>query len=45
MSRTATTPEIPAIGQLDREAGGLGRQLAQKLRHAVKRGDLQPGEA
>lgn len=45
MPRTAATPEIPAIGQLDREAGGLGRQLAQKLRQAVKRGDLQPGEA
>jgi len=44
MPRTAKTPEVPAIGQLDREAGGLGRQLAHKLRQAVKRGDLQPGE-
>jgi len=44
MARTAKTPEVPSIGQLDREAGGLGRQLAQKLRLAVKRGDLQPGE-
>lgn len=38
MPRTAKTPEVPAIGQLDREAGGLGRQLAHKLRQAVKRG-------
>ncbi|CAN7316154.1 PLP-dependent aminotransferase family protein [Variovorax sp. LjRoot84] len=44
MARTAKTPEVPSIGQLDRKMGGLGRQLAQKLRQAVKEGDLQPGE-
>ncbi len=43
MPRTAKTPQIPAIGPLDRSAGALGRQLAQKLRDAVKGGGLQPG--
>jgi len=45
MPRTAKTPQIPAIGPLDRSAGALGRQLAQKLRDAVKGGGLQPGES
>ena len=44
MARTAATPEIPSIGELDRTAGALGRQLAQKLRLAIKGGDLRPGE-
>ncbi|MFC4963464.1 PLP-dependent aminotransferase family protein [Alcaligenes sp. GCM10023179] len=44
MSRTAHNPKIPSLGELDRSAGGLGRQLAQKLREAVKNGALKPGE-
>ena len=45
MSRTANTPQIPALGELDRSAGALGRQLAQKLRDAIKSAALQPGES
>lgn len=45
MSRTAHNPKIPSLGELDRSAGGLGRQLAQKLREAVKNGALKPGES
>lgn len=45
MSRTAHNPKIPSLGELDRSAGGLGRQLAQKLREAVKNGALKPSES
>lgn len=45
MSRTAHNPKIPSLGELDRSAGTLGRQLAQKLREAVKNGALKPGES
>ncbi|WP_199264790.1 PLP-dependent aminotransferase family protein [Alcaligenes faecalis] len=45
MSRTAHNPKIPSLGELDRSAGALGRQLAQKLRDAVKNGALKPGES
>jgi len=44
MPRTAKTPQIPSIGELDRGAGALVRQLAQKLRDAVQSGALKPGE-
>lgn len=44
MPRTAKTPHLPSVGELDRNAGTLVRQLAQKLRDAVKGGDLKPGE-
>ncbi|HBO5115151.1 TPA: PLP-dependent aminotransferase family protein [Pseudomonas aeruginosa] len=44
MSRTAKNPQIPSIGQLDRSAGALGRQLTQKLRDAIQSGALKPGE-
>ena len=44
MVRKPQTVELPSIGPLDRTAGHLGRQLAQALRNAVRRGDLKPGE-
>ena len=44
MARKARAIDIPALGMLDRAAGALGRQLAQALREAIRRGDLQPGE-
>lgn len=44
MPRRAKALEVPAIGTLDRSGGHLGRQLAQALREAVRRGDLRPGE-
>ncbi|WP_414440340.1 PLP-dependent aminotransferase family protein [Burkholderia sp. 22PA0106] len=45
MARTAQSPDIPALGPLDRAAGQLSRQLAQALRDAIRRGDLRPGES
>ncbi|GHC38633.1 GntR family transcriptional regulator [Alcaligenes pakistanensis] len=45
MPRTAHNPKIPSLGELDRRAGALGRQLAQKLRDAVKSGALKSGES
>jgi GntR family transcriptional regulator / MocR family aminotransferase len=44
MTRQPKTVELPSIGTLDRTAGQLGRQLAQLLREAIRRGDLKPGE-
>lgn len=44
MPRTAKTVEVPAIGELDRQAGQLSLQLAQALRAAINRGDLKPGD-
>ncbi|WP_343586536.1 PLP-dependent aminotransferase family protein [Herbaspirillum sp.] len=44
MARKARAIDLPALGTLDRTAGALGRQLAQGLREAIRRGDLQPGE-
>lgn len=35
---------IPSLKALDRRAGHLGRQLAQRLRDAVATGELKPGE-
>ncbi|EJM95601.1 PLP-dependent aminotransferase family protein [Herbaspirillum sp. YR522] len=45
MARKARLPELPALGALDRQAGGLALQLTQALRVAIRRGDLRPGEA
>jgi GntR family transcriptional regulator/MocR family aminotransferase len=44
MARKANVVEIPSLGTLDRTAGQLGRQLAQALRTAIRRGDIKPGE-
>ncbi|NML16031.1 MocR-like pyridoxine biosynthesis transcription factor PdxR [Azohydromonas caseinilytica] len=44
MSRTRRSIEIPSLGAFDREAGALGRQLAQGLRAAIARGELKAGE-
>ncbi|MBI6139830.1 PLP-dependent aminotransferase family protein [Serratia plymuthica] len=44
MPRTAKTVEIPAIGELDRNAGQLSRQLAQALRAAIHKGELKAGD-
>lgn len=45
MPRKAHVIDLPALGALDRAAGSLGRQLAQTLREAIRRGELRPGEA
>ncbi|MEX3958486.1 PLP-dependent aminotransferase family protein [Trinickia sp. EG282A] len=45
MARTARVADIPSIGALDRSAGSLSRQVAQALRDAVRKGDIQPGDA
>lgn len=45
MARKANVVDIPSLGPLDRTSGPLGRQLAQALRAAIRRGDLKPGEA
>ncbi|MGR3895890.1 MocR-like pyridoxine biosynthesis transcription factor PdxR [Pseudomonas sp. 1176_21] len=45
MARKANVVDIPSLGTLDRSSGQLGRQLAQALRAAIRRGDLKPGEA
>ncbi|KAF1029561.1 MAG: HTH-type transcriptional regulatory protein GabR [Burkholderia plantarii] len=44
MARTPRSVDIPALGQLDRAAGQLCRQLAQALRDAIRRGDVRAGE-
>jgi GntR family transcriptional regulator/MocR family aminotransferase len=44
MARKARVVDIPSLGTLDRTAGQLGRQLAQALRSAIRRGDVKPGE-
>ncbi|WDZ95890.1 PLP-dependent aminotransferase family protein [Herbaspirillum sp. WKF16] len=44
MPRKANAIDLPALGTLDRAAGALGRQLAQTLREAIRRGELKPGE-
>lgn len=44
MPRKAKIVGIPAIGVLDRQAGHLSRQLAQALRKAIQRSELQPGD-
>ncbi|GAA0800223.1 PLP-dependent aminotransferase family protein [Cupriavidus gilardii] len=36
--------ELPSIGELDRSAGQLARQLSRLLREAIRRGELKPGE-
>jgi GntR family transcriptional regulator / MocR family aminotransferase len=45
MARTARTADIPSLGTLDRAAGSLSRQVAQALREAVRKGDIEPGDA
>jgi len=44
MARRPKAVELPALGTIDRSAGGLGLQLTRLLREAVQRGDLRPGE-
>ncbi|CAI0855904.1 PLP-dependent aminotransferase family protein [Serratia grimesii] len=44
MPRTAKTVEVPAIGELDRQAGQLSLQLAQALRAAINKGELKAGD-
>ncbi|MGN6319906.1 MocR-like pyridoxine biosynthesis transcription factor PdxR [Trinickia sp.] len=44
MARTARVAQIPAIGKLDRAAGGLSRQVAQALREAVRKREVEPGD-
>ncbi|MFS2221961.1 PLP-dependent aminotransferase family protein [Pantoea sp. B65] len=44
MPRKAKIVEIPAIGELDRAAGHLSRQLAQALRKAIGKGELKAGD-
>jgi GntR family transcriptional regulator / MocR family aminotransferase len=45
MARTARIADIPSIGPLDRTAGNLSRQVSQALREAVRKGDIEPGDA
>ena len=45
MARHARAANLPFIGTLDRASRGLGRQLAQALRVAIRKGDLRDGEA
>lgn len=44
MPRRQLLIEIPALGAIDRTRGGIGRQLAEALRHAISRGELAAGE-
>ncbi|EOI1371097.1 PLP-dependent aminotransferase family protein [Serratia marcescens] len=44
MPRTAKVVDVPALGELDRQAGQLSHQLAQALRQAIHRGDLKAGD-
>jgi len=44
MPRIPQRIDIPALGELDRSKGQLGRQLAQVLRDAVQNGNLRAGD-
>lgn len=44
MPRRADPPALPLLARLDREAGGVGRQLLRLLRDAITRGELAAGE-
>lgn len=44
MARHRHAIELPFIGELDRSAGQLARQLSRRLREAIQRADLKPGE-
>lgn len=44
MARHARTANLPFMGPLDRTSRDLGRQLAQALRVAIRKGDLRAGE-
>lgn len=45
MARTARIADIASIGTLDYTAGNLSRQLAQALREAVRKGELEAGDS
>lgn len=45
MARTARVADIPSIGALNRTAGHLSRQIAQALREAVRKREIEPGDA
>ncbi len=44
MPRKAKIVEIPAIGELNRQAGQLSLQLAKALKKAIHRGELKAGD-
>ncbi|AHG65245.1 MocR-like pyridoxine biosynthesis transcription factor PdxR [Advenella mimigardefordensis] len=44
MPRIPQQIDIPALGELDKTQGQLGRQLAQALRDAVQKGNLRAGD-
>ena len=44
MPRTAQVVDVPALGEIDRQAGQLSHQLAQALRRAIHKGDLKAGD-
>ena len=44
MPRQQNTYAIPSLGSLDRNAGRVGRQLAQSLRDVIANGEMKPGE-
>ncbi|WAT03902.1 winged helix-turn-helix domain-containing protein [Rouxiella badensis] len=44
MPRKAKTIDIPAIGELNRQAGQLSLQLARALKKAIQRGELKAGD-
>ena len=44
MARRARTADLPFIGTLDRGSRDLSKQLAEALRRAIRRRDLQGGE-
>jgi GntR family transcriptional regulator/MocR family aminotransferase len=44
MPRQAKAVDLPAIGNLNRAAGPLARQLSQAIREAIRAGSLKPRE-
>jgi GntR family transcriptional regulator / MocR family aminotransferase len=44
MPRQAKAFDLPSIGNLNRSAGSLARQLSQAIREAIRAGSLKPGE-
>jgi GntR family transcriptional regulator / MocR family aminotransferase len=44
MPRRQNTYAIPSLGSLDRDAGRVGRQLAQSLRDVIANGEMKAGE-
>ena len=45
MARHAVIASLPFVGALDRSSRDLGKQLAQALRAAIRKGDLGGGDA